>query len=340
MDVFTGGRKIPDDIDFPIHLTPFPESADILCNDRTAEIRPPEIEHRSIPPLQKLRPIRCNGRPLPDFTDSSMAETAGLEETLLGCHGELGFLSQFSPQKLGLVNEGSEECTNASMDLTSVSTPENCGSGFADNPRSVVDVPALQQIKMEINAECMNLISEAHVFETGLSSSSDDDCDLLETVTEPLSRKRKRKTRKNLKLFVENMLRNVMEKQEQMHKQLIEMIEMRERERIIREEAWKQQEIERAKKDEEARAQEKSRTLALISCIQNLVGHEIQIPCSWEEASCLEKDEGEIHDQKDLRCYDSYHMRWSKSEVQALITLRTALDHKFLKGPKGTAWEE
>jgi len=69
----------------------------------------------------------------------------------------------------------------------------------------------------------------------------------------------------------------VMEKQEEMHKQLVEMIESRERETMIREEAWKQQEMERMERDNEARAQETSRNLALISFIQNMTGHVIEV---------------------------------------------------------------
>lgn len=162
-----------------------------------------------------------------------------------------------------------------------------------------------------------------------------------------------------------------MQKQEQMHNQLIEMIEMKEKERIIREEAWKQQEMERAKREEEVRAQETSRSLALISFIQNELGHVIQIPKPLQ-TSCLEEDQGEVHNQQDAKndrsderwpktvaqaeddinnriCpetevqtnYDPSNKRWPKSEVQALIALRTSFDHKFRTvGAKGSIWEE
>ncbi|KAI8001727.1 Trihelix transcription factor GT-2 [Camellia lanceoleosa] len=302
MEVFTGDRQLPnDDVEFPVHLTPFPEASHILYDDGTAEIPPPpETEHHSQPPPQKLRPIRCHGRTLPEYSYPTVAERSG---GLLSCDAELGFLTQ-------LLNGGSTS-----------------------------EVPATQQkMKSEINAECLNLISAGSLFEAELSSSSDDDGDSSEAMTEPSNRKRKRRTRKKLELYLENMMRKVIQRQEQMHKQLIEMIEKKEKERIQREEAWKQQEIERAKKDEELRAQERSRSLALISFIQNLLGHEIEIPKSLE-TSCLEKDECEIHDQKDLR-FDPCNKRWPKSEVQALITVRTALDHKFQKGPKGSIWEE
>lgn len=135
------------------------------------------------------------------------------------------------------------------------------------------------------------------------------------------------------------MVKRLMDKQEQMHKQLIEMIEKKEKERIIREEAWKQQEVEMAKRDGELRAEETSRNLALIAFLENLLGEEFQIPKSSEVTSQV-KDEGEVHGQEaDVRS-DPCNRRWPKSEVQALVSVRTSLDHKFLKGAKGSVWEE
>ncbi|KAM2704062.1 hypothetical protein EV2_005583 [Malus domestica] len=81
-----------------------------------------------------------------------------------------------------------------------------------------------------------------------------------------------------VELFLGSLVKKVMEQQEQMHKQLIEMVEKKEKERLAREEAWKQQELDRLKRDKEIRAQETSRNLALISFIQNYLGYEIQVP--------------------------------------------------------------
>ncbi|KAL1358681.1 hypothetical protein HN51_003933 [Arachis hypogaea] len=159
--------------------------------------------------------------------------------------------------------------------------------------------------------------------------------------------KRKRKMERRLEDFVENMVKKVMEKQEQMHKQLVDMIEKKEKERVMREEAWKQQEIERIRKDEEARTQERSRNLALISIIQNLLGHEIQIPQPAEVSSKGEEDEPghegeEANAQKSLGVSgEGSNNRWPDVEVQALITLRTSMEQKFhLMGSKVSIWEE
>lgn len=151
------------------------------------------------------------------------------------------------------------------------------------------------------------------------------------------------------------------------------MIEKMEKERILREEAWKQLELERIKRDQVVRSQETSRSVALISFLQNLLGEEIQIPepvaqpC-WEEngvestdsqadTKCDPSDkrwpEAEVQAllalqtgvqitdaQADMKC-EANNKRWPESEVQALIALRTALEHKFrITGSKGCMWEE
>ncbi|KAL8104209.1 hypothetical protein AgCh_028439 [Apium graveolens] len=170
------------------------------------------------------------------------------------------------------------------------------------------------------------------------SSSSDDDSESSEAIREPANRKRKR-TRKSLELLMENIMRKVLYNQERMHRQLLEILEKNEEARIIREEAWKLQEIERARRDEELRREETSRSLALISYIQDLLGHQIQIPQLFCEVSCPEKSEQEPINLGSCD-KDPSKREWRKSEVQSLITVRAALDHKFLNGHKGgSLWE-
>ncbi|CAK9156802.1 unnamed protein product [Ilex paraguariensis] len=334
MEVFTGDRKIPTDdvVGFPDNLTPLAQTADdILCPNPTARVHPqPDVGRCSLTLPQKLRPIRCNGRNVTEYFEDL---NGGLDGALMSCDGvvssyELGFLTQLSSPKLCVGNGVPEACGGV--------LPGNSSVSLAGNTPAVL----VQQMKSEMEAECMNIVSKARILEAELSSSSEDGDKSSKAIKEPLNqkRKRKRKTRKKLKLFLENMMGRVMQKQEQMQKQFIDMIEKKEQERIIREEAWKQQEMERAKKDEVMRAQETSRGLALISFIQNVLGHEIQTPKPLE-ILCPERDEGEIHNQEDSKC-DPSNWRWPKSEVQALITVRTALDHKFLKGPKCSVWEE
>ncbi|XP_015057167.1 trihelix transcription factor GT-2 isoform X1 [Solanum pennellii] len=317
-----GDGHPPNDItSFANNLAPFPESTNVVYENPSAVIAPPGIHRLPVSPVRKLRPVRFgNGRNYVDMVDSN----CDIDEALMTCTSDLGFLSQFSAQ-------------NASTVL-----PMECGfvNSLDENgvaKCSEVGISAVQQMKSELDADCLNLISQSRILETEFSSSSDSESS--EAIEEHLNRKRKRGTRKSLKLSLEDMVKKLMDKQEQMHKQLIEMLEKKEEERIIREEAWKQQEVERAKRDVELRAEETSRNLALIAFLENLLGEDFQIPKSSEVTS-LVKDEGEVHGQEaDVRS-DPCNRRWPKLEVQALVSVRTRLDHKFLKGAKGSVWEE
>ncbi|KAG8490203.1 hypothetical protein CXB51_015406 [Gossypium anomalum] len=324
MELFTGGREA-----FPQHVAPFP--------DLTAIIEPVEdlmmSDHRPTLPPRKLRPIRYNGR----SPASSQAEDT----------------SEFA-EAVELV--GDEVCAinGSSFDYMTPPIKAEVGDVTATvgGGGSGVEGPPSSEQRGEPSG----------------SSSSDSDDDLSATGNEPL-KKRKRKSRKKIQLFLEKLVMKVMDKQEQMHNQLMEMIEKREKERLIREEAWKRQEMERVKRDEEARAQEMSRSIALISFIQNALGHEIEMPIST--MSCMEengvKDASEDHIQKDMvnpfgptnrwqeetmqangaenheggvSC-DPNNRRWPDAEVQALIMLRSTLEHKFhVTGSKCSIWDE
>ncbi|XP_076938562.1 trihelix transcription factor GT-2-like [Bidens hawaiensis] len=203
----------------------------------------------------------------------------------------------------------------------------------------------------EINS-CANLglpVAECQ-FEAAISPCSSDETSKLQEpnqpIEEPISKKkRKRKSRKKMEFYFERMVQTVMEKQDQMHKQLIEMLEQNEKESIIREQAWKKQETERAKRGEEARKQQVSQCQALLSFIQKTLGQETQIPNPPD--TNLESQEKSTYDDIEMKIIeesesDPNSRRWPKSEVQALITVRVALNHMFEngKGPKGSIWDE
>ncbi|XVF28070.1 hypothetical protein REPUB_Repub14bG0163900 [Reevesia pubescens] len=326
MELFTGGQE-----PFPQHVSPFP--------DFTAMIESAEhsllVDHRPNLPPQKLRPIRYNGRSpaISQAEDpSEFMEAAEIVGEVCAVNGDSG------------------EYLEPPIKAEFYDVVDTGGGGEEEGP------PSLEQGG-----------------EPSCSSSSDsDDNDLSATVNEPLNKK-KRKRSKNIELFLEKLVLKVMEKQEQMHKQLIEMIEKREKERIVREEAWKRQEMERIKRDEEARAQETSRSLALISFIQNVLGHEIEIPIQsttsfmeenggkdgsedhiqkdminpcdpinrWQEGT-MQANGGENHVHQDvgINC-DPNNRRWPDAEVQALIMLRSASEHKFrFTGSKFSIWDE
>ncbi|KAH9749933.1 hypothetical protein WN944_012681 [Citrus x changshan-huyou] len=187
--------------------------------------------------------------------------------------------------------------------------------------------------------------------ESSSSSDSDIHVDLFTEIKEPGSQKRKRKTRVKIETFLESLVMKIMDKQEQMNKQLIDMIAKRERERVIREEAWKQQEMERMKRDEEIRAQETARSIALISFIQNFLGHEIQLPQPAMVSNVEENGskDGRNHAENNITQNANNrkwpeacdpNRRWPEAEIQALIMLRTTLEHQFHGvGSKFSLWE-
>ncbi|XP_022762545.1 trihelix transcription factor GTL1-like isoform X2 [Durio zibethinus] len=135
-------------------------------------------------------------------------------------------------------------------------------------------------------------------FSSNSSSSSqgfeDDDDDKDELGGEPssmagTSRKRKRQssggggnTNRRMMEFFEGLMKQVMQKQEAMQQRFLEAIEKREQDRMIREEAWKRQEMARLTSEHELMAQERaiaaSRDAAIISFLQKITGQTIQLP--------------------------------------------------------------
>ncbi|XP_057864148.2 trihelix transcription factor GTL1 isoform X2 [Cryptomeria japonica] len=115
------------------------------------------------------------------------------------------------------------------------------------------------------------------------SDSSEEDDDYDEQTD---SRKRKRASSgssastKNMMLFFEQLMKQVMERQEMMQQKFLETIEKREQDRMVREEAWKRQEMARLNREHEIMAQERalsaSRDAAFISFLQKITGQTFQ----------------------------------------------------------------
>ncbi|KAG8496759.1 hypothetical protein CXB51_007825 [Gossypium anomalum] len=135
-------------------------------------------------------------------------------------------------------------------------------------------------------------------FSSNSSSSSQGFEDEDEIGREPstdmggTSRKRKRQSssreggssssRKRMMEFFEGLMKQVMQKQEALQQTFLESIEKREQDRMIREEAWKRQEMARLAREHELIAQERaiasSRDAAIISFLQKITGQTIQLP--------------------------------------------------------------
>ncbi|XP_044475665.1 trihelix transcription factor DF1-like [Mangifera indica] len=185
-------------------------------------------------------------------------------------------------------------------------------------------------------------------------------------------RKRKRKWRD----FFERLMKEVVDKQEELQKKFLEAIEKREHERMVREEAWRMQEMTRINREREILAQERSivaaKDAAVMAFLQKLsnqqnpvAGQEqninitpvVQIsqppappsappqPVSLPPGPQAQTQTGQVlnlemsnGDQISMAPSSS---RWPQVEVQALINLRTDLESKYQEnGPKGPLWEE
>ena len=198
-----------------------------------------------------------------------------------------------------------------------------------------------------------NLLSNS----TSSSTSSDDE----------LERRGKRK--RKWKDFFQRLMKDVIERQEELQKRFLEAIEKREHDRMVREEAWKMQEMARMNREHEILVQERSiaaaKDAAVIAFLQKITEQQNpgkllpdsstpplpqpqvappQPPPPQPQLQLVKVLEPRKMDnggggRENLAPTSS--SRWPKSEVQALIRLRTDLDMKYQEnGPKGPLWEE
>ncbi|KAL0920837.1 hypothetical protein M5K25_010008 [Dendrobium thyrsiflorum] len=190
------------------------------------------------------------------------------------------------------------------------------------------------------------------------------------------SRKRKRERReepdgsRKMIAFFEGLIKKVMDQQETMLQRFLEAIERREQNRMIREEAWRRQEKSRISREHELAAQERaaaaSRDDAIISFLQKLTGQKIPIPPPPQPPQTTVDPAEETptspppppppprHEEphqppKEMTLGSSSRRtiepilssRWPKSEVHALINLRSGMESRYLESiPKGPLWEE
>ncbi|KAF5727690.1 trihelix transcription factor GT-2-like [Tripterygium wilfordii] len=173
-----------------------------------------------------------------------------------------------------------------------------------------------------------------------------------------------RKKRK-LSEFFERLMKEVLEKQENLQRTFIEAMEKCEQDRILREEAWKMQELERIKRERELLVREQSiaaaKDAAVLSFLQKFAEQATSTHLPEDQTTLLEKagerqftfngddftqGNSNVENLRQLNGNgDSFsHIgssRWPKDEAEALIRLRTNLDMQYHdNGPKGPLWEE
>ncbi|KAE8661993.1 Trihelix transcription factor GTL1 [Hibiscus syriacus] len=180
-------------------------------------------------------------------------------------------------------------------------TTATMSSSFLVLPGSA-PAPVPMQASAPVTASVPPIVTTTTAVPFGISFSSnsstfsqgfDDDDDEEDDVGvggEPssmagTSRKRKRSSSTRRKMeFFEDLMKQVMQKQEAMQRRFLEVIEKREQDRTVREEAWKRQEMARLAGEHELLAQERamasSRDAAIISFLQKSTNHTIQLPAT------------------------------------------------------------
>ncbi|MQM01174.1 hypothetical protein Taro_033925 [Colocasia esculenta] len=122
--------------------------------------------------------------------------------------------------------------------------------------------------------------------DTASSSASESEGEDTEEGLPGESRKRKRRSgdggSRKMMAFFEGLMKQVMERQEAMQQRFLETIEKREQDRMIREEAWKRQEMARLNREHEMMAQERAisatRDAAIIAFLQKMTGQTVPVP--------------------------------------------------------------
>ncbi|XP_022767899.1 trihelix transcription factor GT-2-like [Durio zibethinus] len=189
----------------------------------------------------------------------------------------------------------------------------------------------------------------------------------------------RRKRKRKWKEFFVRLMKEVIQKQEDMQKKFLEAIEKREHERMVREDAWRMQEMSRINREREILAQERSiaaaKDAAVMAFLQKLSEQQNpgqpqnnSLPSQQPQAPPPQRVSVEapvalpteaavpapapplvllpmvnldvLKTDNGDKSYTPSSSRWPNVEVQALIKLRTSLDAKYQdSGPKGPLWE-
>ncbi|KAL6498048.1 hypothetical protein OROGR_028445 [Orobanche gracilis] len=159
--------------------------------------------------------------------------------------------------------------------------------------------------------------------------------------------------------YLERLMKDILEKQQDLQNTFLEAIEKCEKDRIAREEAWKAQEMARIQKEQEFLDQERAiaaaKDAAVLAFLQKIAQKKtLPLPPHVPEIlnpllDKLSEKQGNISEkfsylQQNSAVDNITHTsssRWPKAEVEALIMLKTDLDLKYQdNGPKGPLWEE
>ncbi|KAJ8551635.1 hypothetical protein K7X08_021650 [Anisodus acutangulus] len=176
------------------------------------------------------------------------------------------------------------------------------------------------------------------------------------------------KKKRKLVGYFERLMKEVLDKQEDLQNKFLEAIEKCEKDQIARDEAWKTQEIVRLKKEQEAVAHERAisaaKDAAVIAFLQKMSEQTVQLQLpmdlpqvshrNTEERESEENDKEENMLEKNIdkqeidstgensNSFQTSSSRWPKAEVEELIRLRTNVDLQYQDNgsSKGPLWED
>ncbi|CAI9097807.1 OLC1v1034304C1 [Oldenlandia corymbosa var. corymbosa] len=218
-----------------------------------------------------------------------------------------------------------------------------------------VGVP-FQTQKSSDNTNNNNSLSLSNNNSSEFDSTSSEDSDLNDSVEKRRKRKGKRSWKAKIKDFIDSQMRKLMEKQEVWLEKIINTIEQKEQERVLREEEWRKQEAARVDREHKFWANERSwiesRDAAMMEALRTLSsGKEVM-----KSALLLPNDEQEnvvaelqsmTKNQNDNGSHETINSiirgdGWPECEITRLIQLRTSMEGRFhqLGCPEEILWEE
>ncbi|KAL0314438.1 UNVERIFIED_CONTAM: Trihelix transcription factor GT-2 [Sesamum angustifolium] len=159
----------------------------------------------------------------------------------------------------------------------------------ATNPMNSSPFPPLQQppataVNTSIPPQSHNFQPSYHHISMSLPSNSTSSSTSSD---EDIQRRRGRK--RKWKDYFERLMKDVIQKQEELQRKFLDTLEKRERDRMAREEAWRVQEMARMNREHELLVQERSmaaaKDAAVIAFLQKVTDqHNLQIPISNNNA--------------------------------------------------------
>ncbi|KAK2973487.1 hypothetical protein RJ640_009985 [Escallonia rubra] len=159
------------------------------------------------------------------------------------------------------------------------------------------------------------------------------------------------KKKRQLADYFERLMKEVLEKQENLQNKFIEAIENCEKDRIAREEAWKLQEMARVKREQDILAQERAVSAAKDAAVIAFLQKISQQPIPVESPEKPTPPPQESVEKQDILSYgdnsnsnsnsgQGCSSRWPKQEVEALIQIKSNMESQYAdNGPKGPLWE-